>query len=62
MIMIVIGLLIAAVILIKVIVNLFHKIDQLKLEIEYLQRQITINDKYITETLKILYNEINERI
>lgn len=60
--MIVIGLLIAAVILIKVIVNLFHKIDQLKLEIEYLQRQITINDKYITETLKILYDGINERI
>jgi hypothetical protein len=55
---IVIGLLIAAGILIKVITNLFNKINQLKREIEYLQRQITINDKYTTEILKI----INEHI
>ena len=55
---IVIGLLIAAGILIKVITNLFYKINQLKREIEYLQRQITINDKYTTEILKI----INEHI
>ena len=55
---IVIGLLIAAGILIKVITNLFNKIDQLKREIEYLQRQITINDKYTTEILKIISEHI----
>ena len=60
--MIVIGLLIFVGILIMVITNLFHKIDRLRLEIEYLQNQITINDKYTTETFKILTDRINERI
>lgn len=60
--MIVIGLLIFVGILIMVITNLFHKIDKLRLEIEYLQNQITINDKYTTETFKILTDRINERI